>query len=73
MQLDPAPRLSKPLLHELGMMIGRVLEKDITDATPHADNSRTPRSISCATKSPRTCSYVRELCWKLGDGVKKAA
>jgi hypothetical protein len=29
MQLDPAPRLSKPFLHELGMMIGRVVEKDI--------------------------------------------
>ena len=29
MQLDPAPRLSKPFLHELGMMIGCVVEKDI--------------------------------------------
>src|SRR5450756_627614 len=31
MQLDPAPRLSKPLLHELGMMIGRVVEKDMDE------------------------------------------
>ena len=29
MQLDPAPRLSKPFLHELGMMIRRVVEKDM--------------------------------------------
>ena len=31
MQLDPATRLSKPFLHELGMMIGCVVEKDMDE------------------------------------------
>jgi hypothetical protein len=37
MQLDPAPRSSKPFLHQSGVVIARVVKKDMDDV-PNDDH-----------------------------------
>ena len=59
MQLDPAPGSRKPFLHQLGVMIARVVEKDMDERQHRIERRDRFRSLIVETASTVTTSIIR--------------
>ena len=59
MQLDPAPGSRKPFLHQLGVMIARVVEKDMDERQHRIERRVDSRSLIVETASTVTTSIIR--------------
>ena len=59
MRLDPAPGSRKPFLHQLGVMIARVVEKDMDERQHRIERRDQSQDLIVETASTVTTSIIR--------------